>query len=195
MICLQSDANATALRAAMCRNPVPDHFSTRPLGCSPTTNQQQFFALRHLRKLLPTSFRRNVIFTVESRDPLEVRLFILFPLRLTSCQWSPCSALLPCPDSLATHLQNRSPLSYILMSVNVISLLSTPPSLTLLQSPPLLPISQSSTLASNSIISSLRNFSNRYIRAGHSLPPIEVPLAAGYSVCSVYFHCCQRSHT
>lgn len=98
IICSQSDANATARRAASHCNPVTDRSSTRPLGCSPTTTQQQFSAIRHLRKFLLTFFHRDVIFTVESRDPLEVRLFILFPLWLTSCQWSPCSALLPRPD-------------------------------------------------------------------------------------------------
>jgi len=78
--CVQSDA--TARRAAAQCNPVPARFATRQLGRSPTIHQEVFSVLRYFHKFLSSS-RTNGIRAVEPRDPLDVCLFILFPLRLT----------------------------------------------------------------------------------------------------------------
>ena len=62
---------------------MPVRFATRPLGRSPTIHQEEFSVLRYFRKLLSSSSRTDGIRAVEPRDPLDVCLFILFPLRLS----------------------------------------------------------------------------------------------------------------
>jgi len=62
---------------------VPGRFATRPLGRSLPIQQKEFSVFRYFRKLLSSSSRTDGIRAVEPRDPLDVCLFILFPLRLT----------------------------------------------------------------------------------------------------------------
>jgi WD40 repeat protein len=79
-----SQSDATIRPAAM--QPAAVSFANKPSSQSPTIYQQMFFALRHLRKLLPFSFRRDAVLLagiVEPRDPLDVCVFVLSPQQST----------------------------------------------------------------------------------------------------------------
>ena len=85
---------------------MPGRFATRPLGRSLTIQQEEFSVLRYFRKLLSSS-RTDGIRAIEPRDPLDVCLFILFPLRFDLMLTY--SALLPRLAYSASYLQYRSP--------------------------------------------------------------------------------------
>ena len=168
---------ATTRPAAVHSKPATASLTAPPSRHSPTIHQQPT-PLRHLRKLLPFSFRRrDAVLPVRNdrpRDPLDVCHFILSPTQPT--HRSPYSALLHHLEFQATYLQQPS-LRYVIIPSKMIQF-----RLTLLQLEPTTvpPISKSST--STTIRSRLvRQLSNWWpMRTGNALPPIvEVPLAPG----------------
>jgi hypothetical protein len=75
---LQSDA--TIRPVTIQRNPATVSLVDQPSNQSPTIHQQKFSALRHLRKLLPSSFRSDGVLLagiVDPHDPLDVCLCLV----------------------------------------------------------------------------------------------------------------------
>jgi hypothetical protein len=80
---LHSQSDATTRPATVRRHRATTSFATQRLRPSPIVSQQPPTILRHLRKLLPSSFRRGTVLPVqndEPHDPLNVCLRVLSPL-------------------------------------------------------------------------------------------------------------------
>ncbi|KAJ8590838.1 hypothetical protein M405DRAFT_141537 [Rhizopogon salebrosus TDB-379] len=152
---LQSGSDATTRPAAVRRHRVAAPFPSQRLRPSPIVYQQPLTILRHLRKLLPSSFRRGTVLPVRNNEPCD-------------------------PLDVPATSSRRHDLSHSTQAMSEVhpGMITSENSRSVLAPP----VTQSSATASTTIRLRPRlSLSNWWpLHAGHALPLVaDVPLAQG----------------